>query len=98
MAGRERHPVNCVDWNQAEAYCAWRGDRLPTEWERAARGPRGDASADCSRAVIDDGSGNACGEGDGTVEVGSKPEGASSEGVLDQAADWTASRRQSPAL
>ena len=102
MADRERHPVNCVDWNQSEAYCAWRGDRLPTEWEweRAARGTRGDrfpwgdASVDCSRAVIDDGSGNACGKGDGTFEVGSKPDGASSEGALDLIGnvwEWTSS-------
>jgi formylglycine-generating enzyme required for sulfatase activity len=33
--GRENHPMNCVDWNQANAYCRARGKRLPTndEWE-----------------------------------------------------------------
>lgn len=95
---RKDHPINCVDWEQAQMYCKWAMGRLPTEaeWEYAARGkdgrtyPWGDEAPNCDLA-------NYRGCAGHTTPVGSKPAGASPYGALDMAgnvwewvADWYA--------
>jgi formylglycine-generating enzyme required for sulfatase activity len=39
QADREDHPMNCLLWEQARAFCRYAGKRLPTaeEWEYVAR-------------------------------------------------------------
>jgi formylglycine-generating enzyme required for sulfatase activity len=92
LQGAGKRPVENTNFYAAQAYCAWRGGRLPTEaeWEYAARGPDSliypwgnEFDPEKTVYVLYD-----------PKEVGSIPAGASWVGALDMNSnvfEWTSS-------
>ncbi len=99
----DAHPINCVDWYTAQAFCVWDGGRLPTEaeWEYAARGtslggltperslPWGNTlpSHTCDLAEWDDCPGD---DGARTKRVGSFPASAGLFDLAGNVYEWAA--------
>lgn len=93
VSGKGDHPITCVDWNQATAYCHWAGERLPTEeeWEWAARGQSRGTKYPWGNG--EPGS-QVCWMKSGTCAVGSYPAGDAPGGIHNLAGnvwEWTAS-------
>ena len=94
-AGKEKHPVIFVDLDDARAYAAWAGKRLPTEeeWQYAAQGTDGRKFPWGESMEPDRCNG---GETNDTTLVNAFPRGRSPFGCFDMCGNvwqWTESER-----
>jgi iron(II)-dependent oxidoreductase len=97
---REQHPINCVSWDQAQAFAAFAGGRLPSEseWEFAATSggkdqpwPWGGGAIEPQHAVAALARTDA--DPQSTAPVCSKPAGNSAQGLCDlmgNVSEWVA--------
>jgi len=99
LPDHQNYPVNCVDVDDAAAYCTWVGKRVPSEeeWEYTAQRPNhrsypwGDRepNADLLNACgLECDASGGLGWNDGyaaTAPVGSFPDGKSIDGLVDMA-------------
>lgn len=93
MRDHDEHPINCVSWPEAQAYCAFAGKRLPTEAEWELAGSGGAENRRFSWGDNDPTTSIACfSHPGGTCKVASFPAGA--YGLFDMSGnvwEWTAS-------